>query len=74
MFWPGVPEAAVDDAGAIDSAYRSAFNIDLTALLTALASEDVPMLLLHSDATTPNDVTSLTLLSPVSTQRRRIRR
>lgn len=74
MFFPGVPEAAVDDAGNVDGAYLSAVQTDLNALLTQLEAELCPMYLLHGDATTPSQVLALTVLSPAATQRRRLRR
>lgn len=57
-------------AGATVTAVSAAYN----AFLADLDSHGYPMVLLHTDATTPTPVTSMSCQSIVATQRRRVRR
>lgn len=74
MFVPGVLESAVDPAGIISDAVLTPIQGMLEALVTDLATVSVPMVLLHSDSTTPTPVTGLNASGTAATQRRRLRR
>jgi len=74
FYLPGLPEGNVDSGGSIDSALVTAINTDLATFLATLATNGSPMVLLHSDLTTPTLVTSLSLEVVAATQRRRLRR
>lgn len=51
MYFPGVPETGVDDAGIISAAGVTAWNLALADFLGALSGNDLPMYLLHDPAT-----------------------
>lgn len=51
MYFPGVPETGVDDAGVISGAGVTAWTTALADFLGALTANDVPMFLLHDPAT-----------------------
>lgn len=78
MFLPGVPEVNVNEAGVVSPAAVTALQTKVSAFLTALLTNDTPMVLLHggpsAPITTPLDVTSLSVSNVVATQRRRLRR
>jgi hypothetical protein len=74
MFWPGCPEGAIGSDGTIDSAARIAIDGAFAQFRTDLDVNDVPMVLLHNDSTSPNLVSSLTCDPIGATQRRRMRR
>jgi hypothetical protein len=74
LFIPGVPEASVDPSGIIAAGTITALNAVLGDFITDLQTNDVPMVLLHSDSTTPTPVTSLNINATAATQRRRLRR
>lgn len=71
-------ETGVDEAGTLDTAVVAAVRTALGNFLDALASNDTPMVLLHTAApgadTTPDPVTGWTVNGYVGTQRRRMRR
>lgn len=74
MFIPGVPEAATNNAGVIDSAALAAAQTDANTFLTDLAGIDQPMVLLHSSSlNTPDPVISMVVDDVLATQRRRLR-
>jgi hypothetical protein len=83
MFIPNVlSDSVVNSVGVIEAATVSAFQDLADAFLIGLASatepfaEDCPMVLLHTAAQPPEDltlVTSLNVDSTISTQRRRLR-
>lgn len=73
MYMPGGAEADINGAGQIEAATLTALQTDCTAFLNALLAADCPMVLLHSDATTPTLVTALTVDATAATQRRRLR-
>lgn len=66
-------ESDVDAIGIIDGTTRSDWQTLMDSFLTALSTNDVPMVILHSEAGTPAPVSSLTVGSIVATQRRRLR-
>lgn len=75
-YWPGVPEAAVSEAGVVPSNIAAAMDGDLAALLASLLASDIPMVLLHevgAPLVNPSTVTSYVLDNKVATQRRRLR-
>lgn len=73
-FWPGLPEAHVSAQGLIGSVDITAYNTALASFLAALTTADIPMLILHNDATSPTAVTELLVSSKVATLRDRLRR
>lgn len=74
MFFPPAHEAAVGANGALDSGYLNGSNTVLSAWGANLITAGMPVVLFHNDATAPTAVTSLTMQTPVATQRRRQRR
>lgn len=74
MYLPGIAEAEIDPGGALGGGFRTSVQTACTALLAAQIADAIPMVLLHSDATTPTAVTSITVDAIVATQRRRQRR
>lgn len=66
-------ESDVDEIGIIDGTTRSDWQTLMNSFLTALTTNGVPMVVLHSGAGTPAGVSSLTVGSVVATQRRRLR-
>lgn len=76
MFLPACfcPEANIDEVGQIQSSNRGTLTAMLEGTLAVLGTSDYPMVLLHSDSTSPDPVTHLNLDPIVATQRRRLRR
>lgn len=77
MFVPGIPEGSVTPAGLIDGGVQSDWNTDLIEFATALAGDDLSLVLLHgpdSPVTVPTPITSLIVSAKVGTQRDRLRR
>jgi hypothetical protein len=62
------------DQSSIAGATITAMNAAYATFLSQLASDDIPMVILHGDATTPTVVTALQVQTQVATQRRRVRR
>jgi len=73
MYLPGLPEGQVDAAGTLDTTFRTNYQADATALLTALTAQSISMFLLHATIDPPTLVTSLIVESQAATQRRRLR-
>lgn len=73
-YWPGVPGSATVQTGQLTSGAVSLYQGVFDDILTAMLAEDVPMTLLHSDATAPSAVIGLTIDPWTATQRRRLRR
>lgn len=74
MYWPALPEAYILPGGAIDGALVTAAQTIVDNFLAALSSNDVPMVLLHGDATAPYNVLSLEVQARVANQRQRNRK
>ena len=74
FYLPGIIETVVGDDGVLGGSFVLGLQADLDEFLIALAANDAAMTLLHSDATSPNLVTSLLLSDRAATQRRRLRR
>jgi len=74
MFVPGIHEADVTANGEILTLKLSTLQTAFSGLLAGLTVVDMPPLLLHSDLTTANLITSLSVDTTVATQRRRLRR
>ncbi len=74
FYWPGVASNQITESGIINGSTHTAIQSDFSSFLGKLTAADVPMVLLHTDLTAPNVVTSLTLQARVATQRRRLRR
>ena len=73
-FWPfALNEAQVDEVGIIDGSTVSDHQDLQDDFLEALATNDVPMVILHTGAGTPATVTSLSVQQLIGTQRRRLR-
>ena len=73
MFQPGIPEVEISAAGLLDGGVATSMQSDWQAFLTGMDAADVPLALLHSDATAPDLILGLTVDSLVATQRRRLR-
>lgn len=74
LFLPALPEAYILPGGAIDGALVVAAQTIVSGFLSGLAAQDIPMVLLHADATSPTNVSFLTVQARVSNQRRRNRK
>lgn len=74
MFIPGACESQTDGAGLLTSSALTAFNSAVAGLLADMATADLPMRILHTDATTPTEVTALVCQQLMAQQHRRIRR
>jgi len=74
LYIPGIAESDIGSDGTIDSTALGVYQASLSDWLSEMTSLDVPMLLLHNDATTPNLVLSLAVDPVAATQRRRQRR
>lgn len=77
MFIPGLRDVDVLVGGAVESTQLSVWVTRLETFRAALATADMPMVLLHAGpdgSPGPYDVTSLVPASRVATQRRRLRR
>jgi len=64
-------EANVNGAGVIDGATVASLQVKLDNFRNALADLELPMHLLHNDATVPSEVINLLVRDNVRTQRRR---
>lgn len=73
MYWPGMIDDNVDSIGELLNGYVLGFQSDINDWRTALAGNDLPMVLLHNASSDPTPVTSLNLDTTVATQRRRLR-
>jgi len=69
-----ISEANVGVEGALNNTNLTALNVLWSAVLTALATASIPAVLLHSDGSTPDVITSWFVDAIVATQRRRLRR
>jgi hypothetical protein len=78
MYWPGVGETTIDQAGIIDPATLSADQTALTAFRLDLAAAGLPLQIFHATTSSsdrvPTPVNGLILDATVATQRRRLRR
>jgi hypothetical protein len=72
-YLPGVLEADVNADGGIIAARQTNLGVDAAEVLAEMIVRDIPMVLLHGDATTPSTVAAWTLDPLVATQRRRLR-
>lgn len=73
-FIPGVDEESVDQQGLVAAGMVTALQTGVGDTLTDLGTADLPMALLHNDATTPTLVTDLIVSQTVATIRKRVRR
>lgn len=69
-----IAENNLDEYGAWAGSNISTAQALWDSALTALLASDCPPVLLHSDGSTPNAITSWTLQGTAATQRRRMRR
>jgi hypothetical protein len=69
-----VAEGNVDSAGVIAGTQLAALNVLWGNALTALVTAGIPAVLLHSDGSTPDTITSWFVEAQCGTQRRRMRR
>lgn len=77
MYLPGIPEAAIDPSGGLDSGKRSQLQTDVDAMIADLVLLDIGPVVLHqagAPLTTPSPIISLSVQGRVATQRRRNRR
>jgi len=74
MYLPGIIESVVGDDGVLDTTFRNGLQADLEEFRAALDAAEIEMFLLHGDATSPYQVTSLNVQASAATQRRRLRR
>lgn len=74
MYIPGITEAESPGGGTVLSTFVTGMQTACATFLGHLSSASLPMVLLHSDATAPTLVTSLTVESVFGSQRDRMRR
>lgn len=74
LFMPGVGEGVVDNGGVITEATFPTLAGKVASWNGEINSLDLPMVLLHYNATAPTPVTNLQLASKVASQRKRLRR
>jgi hypothetical protein len=74
MFVPAIPEADSDGGGLLIPARLAAWNDALEAFFDGMTAADVPIVVLHSDVTTPTTVLALDVEQKLATQKRRLRR
>jgi hypothetical protein len=67
-------ESDINDSGAVDIPDLGGQVALWNAFYTALAASDVVPALLHSDGSTPDEITAFTFQGQIATQRRRLRR
>lgn len=73
MYLPGCETVQIGPNGNLVSLFRIALENALIVHLDFLATNDSPMVILHSDETAPTPVTTLTVDNFCATQRRRLR-
>lgn len=77
MYWPGIPEAEVNEAGTLNSAWVLAAQAVITDFYDQLTLSTLVPVLLHSEDSppfVPLTIQSFDLSSVVATQRQRLRR
>jgi len=74
MYLPGPNESKVDADGSVISAFISSSQSSLDNFMTDTGAADIGIVILHTDLSTPTDVTSLVMEPKVATQRRRLKR
>lgn len=74
MFLPSVDKDLISPGGSVDVTEIGNLQTAANAFKTAMEAADLPLYLLHSDATAPTAITSLSISPKVATQRRRLRR
>jgi len=74
LYLSGVAEANVGNAGVLTSAIIDDFDAQIAEFLGFLPDIATSMVLLHSDSSDPDPVTSITVNPLVATQRRRLRK
>ena len=75
MYMPGVAQVAQLEGGFLTTAFQAAAQAGANTLLSGMATDDTPMVVLHDTLAggIPAGVTSLTVQTILATQRRRIR-
>lgn len=73
-FFPGVRESQVGAGGALVPSTVTLWNTALFDFHAKLATDSLPMVLLHTDSTAPYELVGWTCDGTVATQRRRQRR
>jgi len=74
MYLPGVTESEVDEAGLLTPGILNDLQVAGEGFLFDLGAMDTSMVILHTDATAPTEVTALLPVNKVGTQRRRLDR
>lgn len=74
MYFPTPGETPVDAGGILSNAFRDSRQLDIGAFHLGLVGADLPMVILHNDATDPTLVSGLVLDAKIATQRRRLRK
>ena len=74
LYWP-IGEATVGDGGALSGTYVTNSTTNWNLFLTSLATNEIPMYLLHNASLpAPTAVNSMSTQAVAATQRRRLRR
>ena len=74
LFIPCLAEASLGNAGLITVSWRSAAQTMFDTIGGAMALASLPLMLLHTDATSPTAIEAFSVDQRVATQRRRLRR
>lgn len=74
IYLPGVPEANTLPNGNLTGAYNDLLTASWNQFRLDMASSDLPLFLLHSDATPPTEIQLFSVDIRPATQRRRLRR
>lgn len=74
MYVPGIEEGSLTAGGVMSGGVQTALQASWDAFLGHLVDDDIAMNLLHTSATVPTVVDSLSVASQAATQRRRNRR
>lgn len=74
VYMPGVPEANTQPNGNLTVAYQGALAGSWNQFRLDMEASDLPLFLLHSDATTPTEIQLFSVDIRPATQRRRLRR
>lgn len=77
LYFPGIPENQVDEAGVLSSTWVTDLGAAWNAFGTAMSSADMPPVLLHAGPLSepePFPITSFAVSTQIATQRRRNRR
>lgn len=74
LYWPGISQSNVDSDGDVGPTAQGLYQAIWDEIFDDMDTGNVPAVLLHESATTPNPLTGFQIDSRAATQRRRLRR